>query len=173
MKWSTIPWTSTWQLNNSKAMVSGKSSKKSTNDLHRHSNYVVGSNELVQWMVLCPSCKLTRTCEQCITVELVWLNFQRLTINSAVVLYVSRMPQFYYSTGLLFIYSLCLKLLMRTVLNSCKVLKRCHLDLKRKFTKVTGNTWRLIFDRPYWSRTLSSTSCTLGITYIVIKVFAR
>ena len=63
-EWSTIPWTSTQQLNNLKAMVNGKNPIKSTKDLERYSNCVVGSNECAQWMVLSPSCKLTRTREQ-------------------------------------------------------------------------------------------------------------
>ena len=40
---------------------------------------------------------------------------------------------------------------------SCKVLKtfNCHLDHKHKFTKVTGNTLHVHFDRPYWRKILS------------------
>ena len=39
--------------NNSKAMARGKSPTKSAKDLHRHSNYVVGSNEWAnEWLLL-------------------------------------------------------------------------------------------------------------------------
>ena len=76
VEWSTTPWTG--GSNNSNATASGKSPTKSAKDLFGHSNHVVDSNERAQWMVAYPSCKVTWTQEQCITMESPYIsgNFQ-------------------------------------------------------------------------------------------------
>ena len=51
------------------------------------------------------------------------------------------------------------------------ILIRCvnhHLNHKSKFTKVTRNALHAHFDRPYWSRTLSSILCIFLIIYSVL-----
>ena len=100
VEWSTIPWNgSSFNL---KAIGSRKSPSKRAEDLQGYLNCVVDSNEWARWMVASLNCKLTQMREQCVTVELPYISrdFWWLTVDSAVVLSVSQMLQFYYSPSL-------------------------------------------------------------------------
>ena len=64
--WNEVPFPElASSSNDSKAMVSRKSPTKSTKDLQRHSDRVVGLG-----IVTSLSCKCTQACEQFVTVEL-------------------------------------------------------------------------------------------------------
>ena len=97
--WNEVPFPVLATATNQKLWQVERTLTKSAKDLCGHSNCNVDFNEYVQWMVASPCCKLTRIPEQYITVKLpnIFENFQWLTVDSAVVLYISWRLQLYNS----------------------------------------------------------------------------
>ena len=89
------------------------------------------------------------------------------TVDKTVVLCISPTLQFCCSPGYYLSTPLFLKLLKQLPFVLIRYVNH-HLNYKSKFTKVARNTLHAHFDRPYWSKTLSSILCIFLIIYSVL-----